>query len=53
MFNVNQFTAVVLENVSPGTSVLNVTATDADTGPGKEITYELVDHGEAVGNIIF
>ncbi|RZF46512.1 hypothetical protein LSTR_LSTR009294 [Laodelphax striatellus] len=47
-FSVDQYTAVVLENVPPGTSVLNVTATDLDTGLGKQITYELVDQGEAV-----
>lgn len=50
MFYQSHYSAVVLENVDVGTSVVNLTATDKDTGPGGDISYELVDHGEASGN---
>ncbi|KAG8278461.1 hypothetical protein J6590_019089 [Homalodisca vitripennis] len=51
LFVQSHYSAVVLENVNPGTSVVNLTATDRDLGAGGEITYELVDQGEATGTI--
>lgn len=49
VFTTSQYTAVVLENVAPYTSVVNLTATDMDTGPGGEVTYEIINEGEASG----
>lgn len=49
LFSQTHYSTVVLENVQPGTSVVNLTATDRDLGPGGEIVYELTDEGEAIG----
>ncbi|XP_045534163.1 cadherin-23 [Papilio machaon] len=46
-FDRNLYTAVVPENVPPGFSVINVTATDPDEGLGGEVHYEFLDEGEA------
>lgn len=40
------------ENVPPGFSVINVTATDPDEGLGGEVHYEFLDEGEAKGKFI-
>lgn len=49
LFSQSHYSTVVLENVEPGTSVVNLTASDRDAGPGGDIVYELTDEGEASG----
>ncbi|CAB0013827.1 unnamed protein product [Nesidiocoris tenuis] len=49
VFSMTEYSAVVLENVRQGTSVVNVTATDLDTGPGGTVEYEIVLDSEAAG----
>ncbi|KAF6205675.1 hypothetical protein GE061_019848, partial [Apolygus lucorum] len=49
LFAMSEYSAVVLENVLLGTSVINVTATDADSGPGGAVEYEIVQDAEAQG----
>ncbi|KAL1131312.1 hypothetical protein AAG570_010930 [Ranatra chinensis] len=49
MFNAAEYSAVVLENVAQGTSVVNLTATDLDTGLGGIIEYEFIQQIEANG----
>jgi hypothetical protein len=41
LFSQQSYYQVVPENASPGTSVLTVRATDADTGDNAKITYSL------------
>lgn len=48
-FSSSQYSFVVLENVPLDTSVLNVSATDPDSGDGGRVEYELVDTSEAAG----
>ncbi|XP_053602394.1 cadherin-87A [Plodia interpunctella] len=48
-FEKTEYTAVVAENVPVGINVINVTASDPDEGLGGEVTYELLDEGEANG----
>ena len=50
IFNAEEYSAVVLENVVKGTSVVNISATDSDTGPGGTVEYELVQEADASGN---
>lgn len=49
MFQHKTYSAVVPENSSPNSFVLNAIATDPDDGPGGEIYYELLNEGEANG----
>lgn len=53
VFSHSHYSAVVLENVVSGTSVVNLTATDRDLGAGGQVSYELIDQGEAVGMFTF
>ncbi|XP_050441705.1 cadherin-23 [Adelges cooleyi] len=48
-FDSTTYIAVVLENVIPETSVLNVSARDPDDGPGGLINYKLVDEQQLRG----
>lgn len=49
LFSAVEYTAVVLENVPEGTSVVNVSATDLDSGEGGIVEYEIADQPEAAG----
>lgn len=48
-FSKRAYSTVIPENMPVGSGVLAVAATDPDEGAGAEITYELVDQGEASG----
>lgn len=49
VFSSPEYTGVVLENVVPGTWILNISATDLDIGSSGIIEYELVDEAETAG----
>lgn len=49
-FNKRLYSAVVPENVQPGTSVLTLLANDPDDSVGGEVNYEILDESEAIGN---
>ncbi|KAK9498689.1 hypothetical protein O3M35_003268 [Rhynocoris fuscipes] len=49
VFGAAEFSAVVLENVPEGTSVVNISATDVDTGLGGSIEYEIVHQADSAG----
>ena len=42
IFSQNTYTPSINENIVEGTRILTVTATDKDTGPNGEITYQIV-----------
>lgn len=46
VFQKHTYEARVLEGLPAGTSVAQITATDADSGANKEITYELLSTGK-------
>lgn len=48
-FSASEYTAVVLENVVEGTSVINITATDVDTGLGGTVEYDIVQQPDITG----
>ena len=48
-FPQDSYTAVIPENAPTGISVVNITATDPDEGPGGIINFEIIDEGEASG----
>ncbi|XP_024085574.1 cadherin-23-like [Cimex lectularius] len=49
LFEMEEYSAVVLENVLQGTSVLNISAIDFDSGAWGLVEYEIVDQPEAAG----
>lgn len=51
-FGKRSYSTVIPENMAVGSSVLAVTASDPDEGAGAEVSYELVDQGEASGEWI-
>ena len=48
-FGKRVYSTVIPENMAVGSSVLSVSATDPDEGAGAEVSYELLDQGEAAG----
>lgn len=48
-FDTSNYIAVVLENVVPETSVLNVSAYDPDDGSAGLVHYKLIDEGHLQG----
>lgn len=50
-FQQESYTAVIPENASVNVSIVNITATDPDEGAGGTIHFEIIDEGEASGNI--
>ncbi|XP_001607435.2 cadherin-23 [Nasonia vitripennis] len=49
MFPQDSYTAVIPENAPTGISVVNITASDPDEGPGGVIIFDIIDEGEASG----
>ncbi|KAJ1528348.1 hypothetical protein ONE63_006768 [Megalurothrips usitatus] len=49
VFGKRAYSTVIPENMAVGSGVLTVAASDPDEGAGAEVTYELVDQGEANG----
>lgn len=48
VFSRNLYSAVIPENVSPGTMIIKVQATDLDLGLSGEVTYQIIEESEAV-----
>lgn len=48
-FKEKEYSFVLLENTPVGSSVLNLTATDPDSGPSGNVTYEIVNDFEHFG----
>lgn len=53
MFPQDSYTAVIPENAPTNTSVVNITASDPDEGPGGVIHFDIIDEGEANGTRSF
>ena len=51
MFPQDSYTAVIPENAPTNISVVNITASDPDEGAGGVINFEIIDEGEANGNL--
>ena len=49
LFPQDSYTGVIPENAPIGISIVNITASDPDEGPGGEIHFEIIDEGEANG----
>lgn len=49
MFSQKSYSAVIPENAASDTFVFNISASDADDGPGGEVFYDFLNEGEANG----